>query len=89
MFASLRNILGFFGPLKIRVTLPRILERHRVAIWPGKCAKVSFKKISLEKFKNVTLDINTEIAVLEHDKTYKYLGINEYIVINHTIKKKR
>ena len=38
-----------------------------------KCVRVSFKKGILVKSKNITLDINTEIIKLEHNKAYKYL----------------
>ena len=51
----------------------------------GKCAKDTFKKGSLVKSKNATLDMKMKIAELEHYKTYKYLGINEANGINHTI----
>ena len=50
-----------------------------------KTAKVTFKKASLVKSKSIIQDINTEITELEHNKTYKYLGINELKGINHTI----
>ena len=46
------------------------LEKH---------AKVTFKKGSLVKPKTITLDINTEITKFEHNKTYKYLGINDLV----------
>ena len=44
-------------------------------------AKVTYKKGSLVKCKNITLDINTEITELEHNKTD--LGINEANCIRH------
>ena len=36
-----------------------------------------------------TLDINTEIAELEHNKAYKYVVNNEAKVISHTINKEK
>ena len=33
---------------------------------------------------HITLDINTEITKLEHNKTYKYSGINKANSINQT-----
>ena len=47
-----------------------------------KYAKIPFRKGSLAKSKNITLDINMEIIELEDNKTYKHFGINE---VNHTI----
>ena len=52
-----------------------------------KYAKVTFKKASLGKSKNIILDINTEITGLEHNKACKYFGINEAIGINDTVSK--
>ena len=37
---------------------------------------------------NFALDINSDIAELEHNKIYKYNGIIEVCGINHTINKK-
>ena len=54
-----------------------------------KCAKATFKKCSLVKSKNITLDINTEIRELEINETYKYLGINETNYINYTTNKEK
>ena len=54
-----------------------------------KCPKVTFRKGLLVKSKNTTLDISMEITELEHNKTYKYLGINEANDINHTINKEK
>ena len=51
-----------------------------------KCGKVTFKKGSLVQTKNITLEINTEISEVEHNK---YLGINQANGINQTIKKEK
>ena len=53
-----------------------------------KYAKVIFKKGSLVKSNSITLDINTEITELEHNKTDKNLGTDEMNGINKTINKK-
>ena len=37
-----------------------------------KCVKVTFKKVSQANSKNITLNVNMEITVLEHNKTNKY-----------------
>ena len=50
---------------------------------------VLFKKDSLVKSKNITLDINKEIIKFEHHKTNKYLGINETNGMNHIINKEK
>ena len=44
-----------------------------------KCVKVTFKKGSLVKFKNIIRCINTKITMLEHNKTYEANGINHSI----------
>ena len=49
--------------------------------------KVTFKKGSSVKFQNITLDINTNITELEHNKTNKYLGITPSEFINHKTRK--
>ena len=54
-----------------------------------KWAKVTFKKGSLVKSKNISRDMNTDITELKYDKTYKYLGNNEANGINHTMNKKK
>ena len=54
-----------------------------------KCAKFTFRNGSQVKSKDITQDKHTEITVLEHDKNYKYLGINEANGINQTITKKK
>ena len=38
--------------------------------------------------KNIPTDINMEINELEHNKTYKYFGINEVNCISYAIDKK-
>ena len=40
---------------------------------PDNCAKVTFRKGSLVKSKNTTLDIKTEIALLELNKTNMFI----------------
>ena len=47
-----------------------------------KYVKVIFKKGVQVKSLKITQDINTEITELAHNKTYKYLGINEPKGIN-------
>ena len=54
-----------------------------------KCTKVTFRKGSLVKPKNIILNINTQIAELENNKAYTYLEINETGVINHSINKEK
>ena len=46
---------------------------------------VTFKKGSLVKSNSITLDLNTEVTELEHNKTCKHIGINEANGINHTM----
>ena len=51
----------------------------------NECEKVTFVKCTLVKSKNIILNINMEITELKHNKTIKYLGINEGNGINHII----
>ena len=70
-------------------TLKRFSDNIRKQSGREKCAKVTFKKGSLVKSKNISLDINTDITGLEHNKIYEYLKINEVNGINHTINKEK
>ena len=54
-----------------------------------KWAEVPFRKGSLVKSKNIAFDINTENKDLEHNKTYKYFGINKANGIIRTINKEK
>ena len=58
-------------------TVKRFSDDIEMQFGQGKYVKVTFKKDSQEKSKNITLDINTIITEGEHNKTYKYFGINE------------
>ena len=49
------------------------------------CTKVPFKKDLLVKSKNNTLDRNTEIVVLEANRTFKY----EVNGINNTVNEEK
>ena len=42
-----------------------------------KCAKTTFIKGKLTRTTAVELDIDTTIRELDHDETYKYIGIDE------------
>ena len=68
-------------------TIKRFIDDIGMQFSLEKCVKVAVKKGSPIKSKNITLYINTEITGLEHNKIYKYEGINEANGINHTIKK--
>jgi len=48
-----------------------------------KCAKATFKNGKLTRTSDIQLDSLTKIKELEHDGTYKYLGIHEGDGINH------
>ena len=54
-----------------------------------KHVKVVFRKGLQIKSKIIMWNINTEITELEHNKIYKYLGINEVNDINHTMNKEK
>ena len=49
----------------------------------------TFREGSLVKSKNIAVNINTEITVLEHNKTNRYLGVNEANGINYIINKEK
>jgi hypothetical protein len=48
-----------------------------------KCAKITFKRGKLTHSQNLMIDINREIQELEQEKTYKYLGIEKGVGIQH------
>ena len=50
-----------------------------------KCTKLTSRKDSLVKYKNITIDIKTEITELEHNKTNQILRNNEAKRISLTI----
>ena len=50
---------------------------------------VTLKQSSLVNSKSITLDINTEITELVHNKPHKNLETNEANGINHTISKEK
>ena len=50
---------------------------------------VTFKKDSLVKSKNFSLNINTENTELGRNKIYEYKGINKANGINHTMNKEK
>ena len=54
-----------------------------------KCAKAAFKRGRLAKTKNIELDVGTTIQDLEHEGTYKYLGMNEGGGIQHAKMKEK
>ena len=54
-----------------------------------KSAKITFRKGSLVKSKNIPLDMSTKITESEHNKTCTYLGINEANGINHSMNKEK
>jgi hypothetical protein len=54
-----------------------------------KCAKTAFKRGKLAHSQNLVIDINREIQELHHEKTYKYLGIEESEGIQHQQMKER
>ena len=51
--------------------------------------KITFRKGSQVKFKNIIQDINMEITELEYNKTFWYLRINKVSGINHMINKEK
>ena len=54
-----------------------------------KCAKATFKWGKLAKTKNIELDVGITIQDLEHEGTYKYLGVNEGDGIQHAKMKEK
>ena len=54
-----------------------------------KCAKATFKKGKLVSSEHIGLDDDTIVKDLEHEKTYKYLGIDESDGIQHGTMKER
>ena len=54
-----------------------------------KCAKITIKRGKLTHLRNLVIDTNREIQVLEQGKTYKYLGIEENEGIQHQQRKER
>ena len=53
------------------------------------CAKITFKRGKLTHLQNSVTDTNREIQELEQGKTYKYLGIEETVGIQHQQMKER
>ena len=47
------------------------------------CAKITFKRGKLTHLQNSVTDTNREIQEIEQCKTYKYLGIEENVGIQH------
>jgi hypothetical protein len=54
-----------------------------------KCVKITYKRGKLIHSQNLVIDINREIQELEQGKTYKYLGIEESVGIQHQQVKER
>jgi len=54
-----------------------------------KCAKISFRRGSIQKTTDIKIDVNTTIRRLEPRETYKYLGFSEGNGINHSVMKEK
>ena len=67
----------------------RFSDDIRMQFGLDSCAKVTFWKGLQVKSKDITLNINTEIIELEHNKTNEYLGINKANSINHIMNKEK
>ena len=64
-------------------TIKRFNDNKGMQFGQEKCAKVTIKKGSLVRSKNIARNINTEIIDLEHDRTSRYLEIDEVNGIDH------
>ena len=53
------------------------------------CAKVPFKKGLQVKSKKINLNVNTGISESKHNKTFKYLKIDEANGLPHSMNKKK
>ena len=76
------NLEGRLSPVKI-------LGDGIVLFSLDKCTKVPFKVSLPLKYKNITVDVSTEITEFKHNKTYKYLGINEANCGKHITNKEK
>ena len=54
-----------------------------------KCAKATFFREKFLKAKNITLDTIMVIKDLEHQESYKYLGVTEGDGIQHSSKREK
>ena len=65
--------------LEKHIKTAHILERHCNGIW----SRYTIRKEQKCQGKTVKIEENTYIDDLEHDSTYRYLGIEEYSTIEH------
>ena len=68
-------------------SVKRFSVNKRMQFGLHQCVKVIFKKISLVKSKNITVNLNTEITEVEHNETYKYFGMKKANGVSHTTNK--
>ena len=60
-----------------------------IGIWARKCAKISIVRGKVKNRDNVILSSGEEIRELNNQKFYKYLGVEENKVIDHTETKEK